>query len=333
MGAIYGSSSGGSGGGGAIEARVDELELSSDIYRQIKLWSPVGATSAVVAASFEGLPIAKLSDQLAIHAEYTLSANLPNVDGQTIRIKIIRDILDDATFLLMCTSPANGFAGIAISKSSGAATPIFSDIGGLVHFVAPTIVSSNITSKTIEIVATFSLSAVANKWVMRAAHSDAATPAVANAALNGSASIVELDLNYARASLDYVFATMTSDVAIGISSFFTFGNRVSKGIPSNGTTFTLTAGKTYRLEANAAKTSAGGTVGFAFRWFNQTDGVLFGTDGQALPPSASNNNTNTAAAFAVITPATNVNVGLLNTEGDTRTAIGAQTSAFIQQIG
>lgn len=132
--------------------------------------------------------------------------------------------------------------------------------------------------------------------------------------------------------VEYAFATLNADTLSLNGSTIPMSTSIGS-IPHTNGVFTLKAGHTYSLDGRVGKTTTDGTNGFAFRWQNITDGILFGSFAQAIAPTANVDSTAISSAYAVITPATEILVRLYNTEGANRTARAGHTSATIIELG
>ena len=131
-------------------------------------------------------------------------------------------------------------------------------------------------------------------------------------------------------TVDYVSTKLFAPAAVTAGSVVPY-TTVSGNIPNTGGVFTLTAGKTYRLQAATFVNSAILTS----KWRDITNNVLFGN-------SADTTGTvdDMAIAEAIITPTTNITVRLENILPSTRTYQGAadgslqsQSWATIVQLG
>ena len=112
-------------------------------------------------------------------------------------------------------------------------------------------------------------------------------------------------------SVDYVFAknTTTQALTTAANQPIAFNNTVSGNIPLASNTFTLTAGKTYRLEGNVG--GASGSSAINYQWRDTTNNTFIGSVATHVNVSSSFSNTsNISNAVAVITPTTNVTVQL-----------------------
>jgi hypothetical protein len=138
-------------------------------------------------------------------------------------------------------------------------------------------------------------------------------------------------------TVDYVNVTRTTNQAVANASPVLFNTMLSGNIPYNSTTgrFTLTAGKTYRLQSNVSTDNTG--LGIMTAWYDVTAGAnIIGSVGRNFAA----NNTGTVGdniSDVVFTPSVNTDVELRNVTGSTVTILGSPTAqasgAIITQLG
>ncbi len=110
-------------------------------------------------------------------------------------------------------------------------------------------------------------------------------------------------------NLEYMFANLASDTTVSLNNYVPFIDNVSSGISVNNGNFTLTAGKTYLLQAQVRIEPSG--AGYEqYQWYDQTNGVFIGAEMSAESLSQVTDNNQVPIATAIITPSTNINVGL-----------------------
>lgn len=135
-----------------------------------------------------------------------------------------------------------------------------------------------------------------------------------------------VDLVYARKATNQTFTTAANQPVL-------LDTVISGNIPLSAGTFTLSAGKTYRLVGNiGGSAAAAGRV--AFQWRDTTNNVFVGNPGYKLPTSDSS----TAAsiedeATAIFTPTTNVTLQLWVTSNNLSASFGSgvdNATDFIQ---
>lgn len=103
--------------------------------------------------------------------------------------------------------------------------------------------------------------------------------------------------------------------------------------------FTLTAGKTYRMEGNPG--GSNGTAGLLFQWRDITNNVFISSAAVRIPPTGGNTNSlDYASSVAIYTPTTNVVVQLWAVNGSTTSwgqgspdSVNSYSYANIVQIG
>lgn len=141
------------------------------------------------------------------------------------------------------------------------------------------------------------------------------------------------------ATVDYINVNRTSAQAVANNSPILFNETISGNIPYNSTTgrFTLSAGKTYKLEGNIAIVESASIV--TTKWYNVTNS-------SNISPGAYNGAGNYAGVVgsnqstAIFTPTVTTEVELRNISGTTKTIGGTSvatndgsSSATIVQIG
>jgi hypothetical protein len=143
-------------------------------------------------------------------------------------------------------------------------------------------------------------------------------------------------------SVDYKYLAdlaTNSNVTVTTNSPFLFlGTGGTAGnIPYNAATgqFTLTAGKTYKLESSITMQGAGGAN---FQWRNDTAGALVGTVGFTNGDNGTTGNQTQPVAIYTFTPTVTTLVSVRNTTGGSvlfPTNVAGLTSAYVQvtQLG
>lgn len=146
-------------------------------------------------------------------------------------------------------------------------------------------------------------------------------------------------------SVDYVNVNAGASQITGIAanSPILFNTPTTVGnIPFASNTFTLTAGKTYRLAGAPGAVSGTTDMRLMYQWRDTTNNAYFGSIGSRNSPTGGNNNAlPVGSAEAVITPTSNITVQLWMTDfngGGTPTGIGVTAAegrswATITQLG
>jgi hypothetical protein len=133
-------------------------------------------------------------------------------------------------------------------------------------------------------------------------------------------------------TVDYVNAITASDIAVTTGTAIPFVTS-SGNISNSSGVFTLSAGKTYRLEGAPRYSGTEANDGMLFQWRDITNNVLIGNIGVSYTMNLATQTAPQNNAVAVITPSSNITVRLENTTGSTRTVRGSYSYANIQQLG
>ncbi len=142
----------------------------------------------------------------------------------------------------------------------------------------------------------------------------------------------------ASQQVEYVSARLASSTSVANNAAIPF-TTVTGTIPNSSGVFTLTAGKTYRLQGAGTYTGAQGSSNIQYQWRDITNNALLGTGGLVFSTDGATQAGNNQIAEAVITPTTNITVRLENMSGATREFQGASgalthsTWATITQLG
>lgn len=149
---------------------------------------------------------------------------------------------------------------------------------------------------------------------VRAWNLAAATTGTVMADNNGrtSMTIIQLDnkQSVSGQSVDYVIATLPSSttVANSVTPFVT----QSGNITNTGGIFSLTASKTYKLQAFLSSNSISGSA-IRFQWRNITSGLLIGNQGTTFAPTNGGAEGDSSYAETIFTPSVNTTVQLEST--------------------
>jgi hypothetical protein len=140
-------------------------------------------------------------------------------------------------------------------------------------------------------------------------------------------------------TVDYVEVALTADATVNTATAIPFQTVVSGNIPYNSGTgrFTLSAGKTYRLEAQLVLGAGGGSAEFS--WYNVTAGTNVGMIGDSQNANLANTSSPAPLAVYTFTPSVATEVELRNVQGTSETfeggALGTAKGSFarITQLG
>lgn len=168
----------------------------SDVFQEMSLWSPINS-EPIVSGNSIGIPSVILEDNDAANfGLYGITNNVPVTAAQTVRIRFVRDTTKTNAISLNMGDGVNGFSALAIRTDTGEVTPqVFNFVGA--DYSIPTVVSTNVTDETIEVVATLPPSASASDWSIRPANAPNSDHTNGDATQTGSIEILDLDLNYA----------------------------------------------------------------------------------------------------------------------------------------
>jgi hypothetical protein len=134
-------------------------------------------------------------------------------------------------------------------------------------------------------------------------------------------------------TVDFVSVSRSADVSVTANTAAPFNVIDAGNIPMTNGVFTLTAGKTYKLEGSVRILPSSATESFSFQWRDITNNVLIGNAGITRNGAAgAASNSEQSTAVAVIAPITNITVRLENI-ATTETLNSASSYAYIQQIG
>lgn len=136
-------------------------------------------------------------------------------------------------------------------------------------------------------------------------------------------------------SVDYAYALLGSNTAVGAGAAIPFASSTVGNIPNTAGVFTLTAGKTYRLAAQATMWGTSGTTQANFQWRDITNNTLIGPTVNAPSVQLVGDYSPGAVAEVIYTPTTNVTVrveslGAITYAG---TAGNRQSWVSITQLG
>jgi hypothetical protein len=134
-------------------------------------------------------------------------------------------------------------------------------------------------------------------------------------------------------TVEYVNVSRSADVSVTANTAVPFNVIDAGNIPMTNGVFTLTVGKTYKLEGSVRILPSSATESFSFQWRNITNNVLIGNAGITRNGAAgAASNSEQSTAVAVISPTTNITVRLENI-ATTETLNSSSSYAYIQQIG
>jgi hypothetical protein len=134
-------------------------------------------------------------------------------------------------------------------------------------------------------------------------------------------------------SVEYVEAYLTATTAVANATQVPFTTAVGT-IPNTTGTFSLTAGKTYRLQGAVLYTGTEGAQTAAMSWYNITGATYIqGSYSTGDSMSKSGNNSMQTFSSTTITPVTNITVQLRNVSGVSLTIQSGYSWANITQIG
>ena len=138
-------------------------------------------------------------------------------------------------------------------------------------------------------------------------------------------------------SVDFIHAGLSVTQAFAGSGTVAFDTVLLGNIPLASNQFTLSAGKTYLLEAHAGYDNSGGAGDAVWQWRNITAGtVLIGKSGRSLSmTNTSNTHSYAESAVVVITPSVSTLVDLFVTSfsGPSQELEMSATSAVIKELG
>jgi hypothetical protein len=134
-------------------------------------------------------------------------------------------------------------------------------------------------------------------------------------------------------TIDYVNASRSTDISVAANAVVPFNVVEAGNIPMSAGVFTLTAGKTYKLEGSVRIVPSSATESFSFQWRDITNNVLIGNSGITRNGAAgAASNSQQSIAVAVITPVTNITVRMENVAA-TESMDAGSSYAYIQQLG
>jgi len=137
-------------------------------------------------------------------------------------------------------------------------------------------------------------------------------------------------------SVDYISVTRTSDQTVNTGDVVKFNSIYSGNIPYNTTTgaFSLTAGKTYRLNASISLSNANTIVSEANVAWKNAAGDILGNKAEILSSSHTTNAGGNAIVEVIYTPTVNTTVSLYVNYATANAILwNSYTYANIEQIG
>jgi hypothetical protein len=138
-------------------------------------------------------------------------------------------------------------------------------------------------------------------------------------------------------TVDYVSVSRTgSDQTVNSNSVIVFNTINGGNIPYNTTTgsFSLTAGKTYKLIAGVSLSNGNTTAKEVNFFWKNAAGDILGSKGEMLSPNANVEASGNGIAYAIYTPTINTTVSVIVSYSSTSTILWQNyTFASIEQIG
>jgi Chaperone of endosialidase len=136
-------------------------------------------------------------------------------------------------------------------------------------------------------------------------------------------------------TVDYVDASLASNIVPVVGNTVPLAT-TSGNIPNTSGVFTLTAGKTYELNAYPFSDNTGSSGSQDYQWRDLTNNVFIGKSSKSFAMAdPTNAHSAVSSARAIITPTTNITVALRATfvSGGSPVLLSSGTSAVIKQLG
>jgi hypothetical protein len=130
---------------------------------------------------------------------------------------------------------------------------------------------------------------------------------------------------------DFAYARPSTFPGAGSTGDVTIPSLSSGNIPLASNLFTLTAGKTYRLDAQLACSGAAGFI--TYTWMDSSNTLLPNANDGFCDPSPSSDSGNDAMSSVVYTPSVTTQVKVRVSSSNTATALAARSYVTITQIG